>query len=142
MAQLASIATLVGAGASIVGNIRQGQQQRAEASAARAAAEDRTRQIAAQQEADTRARRDTLARTIASTRARLAAGGIRADDGSGAALQAGLTADAAAAQGESDAIFRARLAAGRRSLLQTDGSFNAFLRAGQTFGGVLRNLLD
>lgn len=142
MAQLASIATLIGAGASVYGNIRQGQQMQAQASAARAAGEERNRQLAIQQEADARARRDTLARTIASARARLSAGGVRADDGSGAALQAGLTADAAAAQNESDAIFRSRLAAGRRSLLQPDGSFNAYLRAGQTFGAVVRNLLD
>ena len=142
MAQLASIATLIGAGASIYGNVRQGQQMQAQASAARAAAEERNRQLAIQQQADARARRDTLARTIASARARLSASGVRADEGSGAALQAGLTADAAAAQNDSDAMFRSRLAAGRRSLLQPDGSFNAYLRAGQTFGAVLRNLLD
>jgi hypothetical protein len=142
MAQLASIATLIGAGASVYGNIRQGQQMQAQASAARAAAEERNRQLAIQQQAEARARRDTLARTIASVRARLSASGVRADDGSGAALQAGLAADAAAAQNESDAMFRSRLAAGRRSLLQPDGSFNAYLRAGHSFGAVLRNLLD
>jgi hypothetical protein len=142
MAQLASLATLIGAGASIYGNIRQGQQMRAQASAARAAAEERNRQLALQQEAEARARRETLARTIAALRARLSASGVRADEGSGAALQAGLRADAAAAQNESDAIFRSRLAAGRRSLLQPDGSFNAYLRAGQSFGAMVRNLLD
>ncbi|MCX7685311.1 MAG: hypothetical protein N2Z67_08595 [Acetobacteraceae bacterium] len=142
MAQLASLATLIGAGASIYGNIRQGQAMRAQAAAARAAAEERNRQLAIQNEAEARARRETLARTIAATRARLAAGGVRADEGSGAALIAGLAADAAAAQNESDALFRSRLAAGRRSLLQPDLSFVPFVRAGQTFGAALRSLLD
>jgi hypothetical protein len=142
MAQLASIATLIGAGASVYGNIRHGRQMQAEAAAARAAAAERNRQLALQQQAEARARRETLARTIASVRARLSASGLRADEGSGAALQAGLAADAAAAQTESDALFRSRLAAGRRSLLQPDGSFTAYVRAGQGFGAALRNLLD
>ena len=142
MAQIASLATLIGAGASVYGNIRQGQQMQAQASEARAAAAERNRQLAIQNDAEARARRDTLARTIASARARMSAAGVRADEGSGAALQAGLTADAAAAQNDSDAMFRSRLAAGRRSLLQPDGSFNAYVRAGQSFGAVLRNQLD
>jgi hypothetical protein len=142
MAQLASLATLIGAGASIYGNIRQGQAMRAQAAAARAAAEERNRQLAIQNEAEARARRETLARTIAAARARFAAGGIRPDEGSAAALLSGLAADAAAAQNESDALFRSRLAAGRRSLLQPDLSFIPFVRAGQTFGAALRSLLD
>ena len=142
MAQIASIASLIGAGASVYGTIGQGRQMQAQASAGRAAAIERGRQLEIQQEADARARRETLARTIASARARLSASGLRADDGSGAALQSGLVADAAAAESESDALFRARLAAGRRSLLQPDGSINAYARAGQSFGTVVRSLLD
>lgn len=146
MAQLASLASLVGTGLAAYGQVRQGQQQR---SAARAQGENvRQQQAAQQQQADAqlaardRERQATLARTIASARARLAAGGVAPDEGSAAALAAGLTSDAAQGAAEDAAITSARLAAGRRSLLTPDGSVNAFLRAGQTLGGAVRNLLD
>ena len=46
--------------------------------------------------AERRARGEQLARTVASARARLAAGGVAVGEGSAAALDAGLRADAAA----------------------------------------------
>lgn len=146
MAQLASIASLAGAGLNVYGQIRQGQQQRA---AAHAQAENLRRQQAAQQaQADAQAaardreRREALARTIASARARYGAAGVSPDEGSAAALSAGLRRDAAQDTAEEAAVTAARLAAGRRSLLAPDGSVNAFLRAGQSLGGIARNLLD
>lgn len=146
MAQIASIASLAGAGASIYGNIRQGQQQQQQARAVRdqtAQQEaERARQLELQRQAEGRARAETLERTIASTRARLAASGVRPDEGSSAALVQGFRRDAQNAEAESDALFRSRLAAGRRSLLASDGSFNSFLRAGQGFGSAVRSLIE
>jgi hypothetical protein len=146
MAQLAPIATVLGAGASLYGAARQAQAQKAaaqqQADTARAQEAARAEQAAAQQAAETRARDARLAGTIASARARLAAGGVAPDEGSGAALTAGLARDAAAAQADSAALAAARLSAGRRSLLNPDGSFTTWLRAGTSFGTSLRSLLD
>lgn len=146
MAQLASIATLAGTGLAVYGQVRQAQQQKANA---RVQQENLLQQQAAQREqaalqaaANERERQDRLARTIASARARLAAGGIAPDEGSAAALAAGLKRDAAQDSAEDAAVAGARLAAGRRSLLAPDGSLTAFLRAGQSLGGAVRNLLD
>lgn len=146
MAQLASLASLAGTGLAVYGQVRQGQQQKA---TARAQEDNLRAQQAAQQDlaaaqsaAQERERQDRLARTIASARARLAAGGVAADDGSAAALTAGLRQDAAQDAAEEAAVSSARFAAGRRSLLAADGSLNAFLRAGQTLGGAVRSLLD
>jgi multidrug efflux pump subunit AcrA (membrane-fusion protein) len=146
MAQIAPIATLLGAGASLYATTRQTQvqsaQSRDQAAAARAQNEARNQQAAAQQAAEQRARDARLAGTVAATRARLAAGGVQPDEGSAAALTAGFQRDAAAAQADSDAVFAARLSAGRRSLLNDNGSLTPWLRAGATFGNTLRNLLD
>ncbi|NKE46407.1 hypothetical protein HB662_16615 [Roseomonas frigidaquae] len=146
MAQLAPIAAAIGAGASIYSSVQQGQAQsanaKAQATAAREQERARVEQAALQQSAEARAREARLAGTLASTRARLAAGGISPDEGSAAALTTGLEREAAAAQADSDQIFAARLSAGRRSLLNNDGSLTSFLRAGTTFGSSLRNLLD
>jgi len=146
MAQIVPIATVLGAGASIYATGRQAQMQaaqaRQQATDAKAQNEARQQQLAAQQAAERRISDSRLAGTIASTRARLAAGGIRPDEGSAVALTAGLRRDAAAAQSDSLAVFDARLAAGRRSLLNDDGSLTPWLRAGATFSGALRNLLD
>lgn len=146
MAQLSSIASLVGTGLGVYGQVRQAQQQRA---SNRAQEENLRQQQAAQQaQADTQAlarqreRQDSLARTIAAARARLGAGGVAPDEGSAAALTAGLRRDAAQDMAEDAAAAAARLSAGRRSLLAPDGSLNAFLRAGQSLGGAVRNLLD
>ena len=52
-------------------------------------------------------------------------------------------ADAAeAAQGAEDATFRARMANGRASLLNPDGTLTALLQSGRGFGVIARNLLD
>lgn len=146
MAQLAPIATLFGAGASLYGTVRQAQVQSAQARRAQDAAQAenaaRAQQLAAQQAAEARAREARLAGTVAATRARLAAGGVSPDEGSAAALTSGLRRDAAAAQADTDAVFAARLASGRRSLLNDDGSLTPWLRAGATFSNALRNLLD
>jgi hypothetical protein len=142
MAQIASIASLAGAGASIFGNVRQGQQQQQQAREAAVANAERQRQLEIQRQAEARSRSETLERTIASTRARMAASGIRPDEGSAAALAQGFRRDAQNAEADSDALFRSRLAAGRRSLLASDGSFNSFLRAGQGFGSAVRSLIE
>lgn len=145
MAQLASLASLAGTGLAVYGQVRQGQQQKATARAQeenlRAQQAAQQDQVAVQSAANERERQDRLARTIASARARLAAGGVAPDEGSAAALTAGLRRDAAQDAAEEAAVTGARLAAGRRSLLTPDGSLNAFLRAGQTLGGAVRNLL-
>lgn len=146
MAALASLATVVGAGASIYGNVRQAQQQNAlnKAQVQIAQQQEAARQetLQAQQAADARQRQATLARTIATARARLAASGISPDGGSAGALTAGLTQDAAAAQDAGDTTLRARLAQGRVSLLNPDGTFTALLQSSRSFGLAARNLLD
>ncbi|MGG5820502.1 hypothetical protein [Falsiroseomonas sp. HW251] len=146
MAQIAPIATLVGTGISLYAASRQASQQAAQAqnqaANAQAAQQAAAQQQAVQQAADQRARDARLAGTLASARARLAAGGVTPDDGSAKALTAGIEGDAAASQASSDAVFAARLAAGRRSLLTDSGSLTPWLRAGNGFGTALRSLLD
>lgn len=146
MAALASLATVVGAGASIYGNVRQAQQQNAlnKAQVQIAQQQETSRQAAlrAQQAGDAQQRQTTLARTIATARARLASSGISPDGGSAGAVTAGLTQDAAAAQEADDATLRARLAQGRVSLLNPDGTFAALLQSSRTFGATARSLLD
>jgi len=146
MAQLAPIATAIGAGASLYATARQARAQSSQARAqndqAEAQAQARTAQAAVERAAETRAREARLSGTIASARARLAAGGVAPDEGSAAALTAGLQRDSAAAQSDSDQVASARLSAGRRSLLNPDGSLTTWLRAGASFGNSLRNLLD
>ena len=118
MAALASIATLAGAGATVYGQVRQAQAAKG------------------------MSRAQALGRTIAATRARLAASGQNADAGSAGAVTAGLKADAAAAQNAEDSVYDARLRSGRASLLAPDGTLNALLRSGRTLGAVARSLLD
>lgn len=146
MAQLAPIATLVGTGASLYGTVRQGQAQAAQAKAQQqqeaVTLAARQQQLAAQQEADARNRQGQLERTVASTRARLAASGVSPDQGSAGAITAGLQRDAAEAAAGSNDAYAARMAAGRSSLLNGDGSLTTWLRAGNSFGGALRSLLD
>ena len=146
MAALASFATLVGAGASIYGNVRQAQQQNALNKAQMQIAQQqeaaRQQALLAQQQQDAQQRQLTLSKTIATTRARLAASGVAPDAGSAGALTAGLAQDAAAAQAADDATLRARLAQGRVSLLNPDGTFSALLQSGRTFGFASRSLLD
>lgn len=146
MAALTSIATLVGAGASLYAQNRNQQAtyatQLAQAQANQAVEAQRQKELIAQQQQDQRDRGLLLARTVASTRARLASSGVAVDDGSGAAITTGLAADAAASAQSSDAIFRARLAEGRASLLNPNATVTGFTRASTSIGGALRNLLD
>jgi uncharacterized protein HemX len=146
MAQLAPIAAIVGTGASLYGTVRQGQMQAATAKAQQQqeaqTLQARQQQLVAQQDADARARQDRLERTVAATRARLAASGVNPDQGSAAAITAGLEGDAAAAAADSNETFAARMAAGRSSLLNGDGSLTTWLRAGSSFGAAAKSLLD
>ena len=146
MGALASIATVLGAGASIYGSVRQGQAQQANnrAQAQVTATQEAARQelLLAQQREQAAQRQQTLARTVASARARLSANGLSPADGSAAALTSGLAQEAAAEQGADDATLRARLAQGRSSLLNPDGTLTTLLQSGRTFGLAARNLLD
>lgn len=146
MAALSSIATLASAGVGLYAQNRASQQaastQRAQAGIAQQQEGARQQQLTLQQQAEARARGEQVARTVASTRARLAAGGLSVDDGSAATVTEGLQADGAAGQADSDALFRARISSGRASLLNPDGSLTSVLRSLPTFGNALRNLLD
>ncbi|MFT8246324.1 hypothetical protein [Roseomonas sp. BN140053] len=146
MAQLAPVAALVGTGLSIYSTVHKAQEQSkvARNQAAQQAEQNVAQaQVAAvQAQAEARARQDTLDRTLASVRARAAASGLQPDQGSAAAVTAGLRRDAAQDTEEDAALRAARLAAGRRSLLNTDGSLTTWLRAGSSFASAARNLLD
>lgn len=135
MAQIASIASLALAGASMQ---NQAKNRKVEARAREA----QQQYIVSQQAAQQRARQDVLARSIAATRARFAASGVSPDEGSASALLAGMRADAAQTDAESADLLRQRLAAGRPSLLNANGDFQGFVRATQSFGSIARNLLD
>jgi hypothetical protein len=146
MAQIATIASLALAGVSAYGQVQQQRQRKAEVRVQQEAAQQQ--QVAQQQvmatqtAAQQRARQEVMARTIAATRARMAAGGVSPDKGSASALTAGRAADAAQDQAESTELLRTRLAAGRPSLLSSNGDFQGFVRATQSFGAIARNLLD
>jgi hypothetical protein len=146
MAQIATIAGLAIAGVSAYNQVQQQRQRKAETRVQQEAA--RGQQVAQQQvmtsqaAAQQRARQEVLARTIAATRARMAAGGISPDEGSASALTAGMVADAAQDEAENADLLRVRLAAGRPSLLSSNGDFQGFVRATQSFGPIARNLLD
>lgn len=146
MGALTSIASLVGAGATVYGSVRSAQQakanNRAQVAISQAQEQARQQELIADRAAQSRERQATLARTIATARARLAAGGLSPDDGSAAAITGGLAQQAAAAEGESDAELRARLARGRTSLLQSDGTFTAALSGVRPLGSAVRGLLD
>lgn len=146
MAALASVATLLAAGATAAGSIRQAeaqrQAQRAQAAIAQQQDQARQQELILQRERDRAEREQTLARTIAATRARLAAGGVAPDEGSGAAVTTGLRRTAAEAEDATDEAFRVRLARGRASLLAPpDGSLNAALAVTRTLGQAARSLL-
>ena len=139
MAQIASIASLALAGASMQNQVK---TRKVEARAREAQQAAQQQYLESQQAAQQRARQDVLARSIAASRARFAAGGVSSDEGSAAALIAGMRADAAQTDAESADLLRMRLAAGRPSLLNANGDFQGFVRATQSFGSITRNLLD
>ena len=146
MAQIATIASLALAGLSAYGQVQQQRQRKAETRVQQEAAQQQQvaqqQVIATQTAAQQRARQEVMARTIAATRARMAASGVSPDEGSASALTAGMAADAAQDQAESTELLRTRLAAGRPSLLTSNGDFQGFVRATQSFGAIARNLLD
>jgi hypothetical protein len=149
MAALAPLATLASTGVGLYAQQRSVQQaqtmQRAQADQQREQQEAQRQQLLLRQQTEARERTERLERTLASTRARLAAGGLSSDDGSAATVQEGLRADAAAGQRDSDALYEARLASGRASLLNPDGGLttvSAFLRVLPRFGTAVRSLLD
>lgn len=146
MAQLVPIAAVAGTAASLYGTVRQGQQQaataKAQAQQQQQELDARAQQLATAQAVEARSRQDKLERTVSSTRARLAASGVNPDQGSAGAITAGLAQDAAEAAADSAGTYEARLASGRSSLLNADGSLTTWLRAGNSFGSAVRNLLD
>ena len=139
MAQIATIASLALAGVAMQ---NQAKTRKVETRAREAQQAAQQQYSASQQAAQQRARQDVLARSIAASRARFAAGGVSPDEGSAAALIAGMRADAAQTDTERADLLRMRLAAGRPSLLNANGDFQGFVRATQSFGSITRNLLD
>jgi len=139
MAQIATIASLALAGVAMQ---NQAKTRKVETRAREAQQAAQQQYSASQQAAQQRARQDVLARSIAASRARFAAGGVSPDEGSAAALIAGMRTDAAQTDAESADLLRMRLAAGRPSLLNANGDFQGFVRATQFFGSITRNLLD
>ena len=146
MAQIATVATLALAGASAYNQFQNQRQRKAEIRRQQEAAQQQQlaqqQVMASQTAAQQRARQKVMARTIAATRARMAASGVSPDEGSASALIAGMAADSAQDQAESSDLLRQRLAAGRPSLLSSNGDFQGFVRATQSFGAITRNLLD
>ena len=146
MAQIAPVATLVGTGLSLYSTARQAKSQQsnfqAQTEQANAQEQARLQTAAVQGAASARARQDLLTRTVASTRARMAASGISPNEGSAAAVTEGLRQDATQDEEEDASLSAARLSAGHRSLLNSDGSLTTWLRAGTSFAGAARSLLD
>ncbi|MCC7282185.1 MAG: hypothetical protein IT556_07355 [Acetobacteraceae bacterium] len=171
MAQLATVATIAATAANAAQGLMQMQSARratsdpaaAQAAAALEAARDAREAEAANARA--RQRQSILEKTVASARARLAASGASPDSGSGQALLEGLRQDAAEEQATDDRqralrraeaeagdgleeatkAMNARLAAGRRSLLDASGALTGFTRAVRgtsSLGSGLRSLLD
>ncbi len=143
MAQLVPVASLLTGVVGLVGAQQQAQAQRRQQAAIQ---ENREAQLKVANQEAARQRREMLARTIASTRARLAAGGVSAGEGSGAALLSGLEEEAEARDAASDRQFALRVAAGRRSLLDDQLNLGQFLRVGSQlatgFSSSFRSLLN
>ncbi|WP_426959270.1 hypothetical protein [Muricoccus radiodurans] len=157
MAALAPIATIAATGVSLYAA---NEQRNAQKKAARvqqenaqirvenqqAAQEQQQQVLAAQAAADNAQRQRALARSVASARARLGASGINPNTGSAAALTEGLRTASAVAQNEDDAVYAARMANGRRSLLVADPTYastlQAWARAGQSTATALKSLLS
>ena len=127
MAQLVPVASLLTGVAGLVGAQKQAQAQRRQQADLQA---NREAQLQVSNEEAARQRREMLARTIASTRARLAAGGVSTGEGSGAALLSGLEEEAEAREVASEQQLALRIAAGRRSLLDEQLNLSPFIRVG------------
>jgi len=146
MAQLAPIVTLAATGASIYAQSAEAKRQKKNAQIqqqnAQLQQEAQQQVLAVQATQDTAQRQRALERSVASARARLAAGGINPGEGSAAALANGLRSAAREAQDADDATYAARLSAGRKSLLDQDSSLRNWVQAGQGVGRVVKSLLD
>lgn len=150
MAQLVPIASIVTGVAGLVGAQQQYQAQKRAFAAQQQAIQQQEQAREAQLRAATdeaqRRRREMLARTIASTRARLAASGVGASEGSSAALLAGLEEEANEQDAFEEQQLALRLSAGRRSLLEPTGNLTPFIRAGSQLASGLsqsfRSLLN
>lgn len=143
MAQLVPVASLLTGVAGLVAAQKQAQAQRRQQADLQA---NREAQLQLSNDEAQRQRRALLARTIASTRARLAAGGVSTGEGSGAALLSGLEEEAAAREAASEQQFALRVAAGRRSLLDEQLNLSPFIRMGSQlatgFSSSFRSLLN
>ncbi|WP_439579035.1 hypothetical protein [Elioraea sp.] len=143
MAQLVPVASLLTGVVGLVGAQKQAQAQRRQQEDLQA---NREAQLRLANEESTRQRRAVLARTIASTRARLAAGGVPADEGSGAALLSSLEDEGQMREAADDRQFALRIAAGRRSLLDEQLNLTPFIRVGSQlatgFSSSFRSLLN
>jgi hypothetical protein len=146
MAQIAPLASLISGVAGLAS--AQGQQRQAQAQAQAQAQGEALRgaQLQAQSVEAQRQRREALARTVASARARLAAGGVSAGEGSAAALVGGIEEEARARNDADAQQLNFRLASGRSSLLDNSGNLTPFVRAGTTLasslGTSVRSLLN
>jgi len=146
MAQLAPIVTLAATGATIYAQSQEAKRQKKNAQIQRentqVQQEAQQQVLAVQAAQDTAERQRALERSVAAARARLAAGGVNPNEGSAAALTEGLRSAAREAQGADDAVYAARLTAGRKSLLDHDTSLTNWVRAGQGLSRITRSLLD
>jgi hypothetical protein len=146
MGALDSLGSLVGAGASIAGNLRAGQTatavNRAQVQIAQQQAAAQENLIRDQQAADALARQYQLAQADSSATARSASAGLLANDGSAAAIVAGQQQQAAAQQQAANMVADARIAAIGPSLLRPDGTLTSVLQSGRSFGTVANSLLD
>ena len=145
MAQLAPIVTLAATGASLYAQSQQAARTKknAQAQQQNTQLQQETQQqiLAAQAQQDNAERQRTLDKSLASARARLAAGGTNPNEGSAAALASGLRSAAEEEKASSDAVYAARLAAGRKSLLDQDSSLNNWVQAGRSLGRTVTSLL-
>lgn len=87
------------------------QQSRQAAKAQSAQMEAQNALVVQQQQIKAKQQRDLLSRQMASTRARLAAGGVGVGSGSGQALLAGMVKDTESQLADSDALLQGRQAA-------------------------------
>jgi hypothetical protein len=145
MGGIASMASVLGAGASVYGNLRAAQLQQANNQAQLQVTQQqnqlRQRAILSQAQQDALARQQQLAQTVDAARAQLGGAGIVAQDGSAAAVEGGAVQRARAAQEAADAATRAQLAQGQISLLQPDSTATTLLQNAPAFGFASRSLL-
>jgi hypothetical protein len=146
MGGIASMASVLGAGASVYGNLRAAQLQQANNQAQLQVTQQqnqlRQRTILAQAQQDALARQQQLAQSLSGDRAQFGANGIVAQDGSAAAVEGGMVQRERAAQAAADAVTRAQLAQGQISLLQPDNTVTTLLQNGPAFGFTSRSLLS